>query len=498
MDYEDFKELASKNQLPDVTRDEFDLVAQKFPRLHAAAWIRFIKQSRKQANRGSGNDSNVDKTNWERKGPEIAFVLGGRDFTPGIHINDAWAQWLSCYNPADGMFEVLNRGSFAGQHGRKHELHMERADPTKSWTVTAWGEAEKAGKPNPVLTLADGIKMERLPWKDINELANFTLVEGQRLVMAVMGKVVFVKGIADRSKPKAPVEGRDFDAHPNFRINHGAHPTCEVWIGGKGALLKVRFGPYNHAVPLTNLPEWDLNMVDDLEDMNNLLKDQTVGVIGEVGYFKNTDRHGNPLTDNRGESQTHVFMDGTAILALDGDAPSTAAETPVPATKTDSSTRDTPGASGASAPAQNAASDDGMADAFVKLKGLVKNALGQIGQQATVEAVRQSHIKPEDYPEYTDQNVQMCMDLVRKEMEVGGQAVATPKATKALAGQIQDLLTRRQWMTTTDIKSFFTGKEVAGQPVSMEMVVGAIAYACEEMWIKRDLGSNTPAYELVE
>ncbi len=495
MEYNDFVELASKNQLSEVTQDEFDAVVTKFPRLHTAAWIRYIKSTRRT--KGGAGSQTTDKTGWERKGPEIAYVLGGRDFTPGIPINDSWAQWLTCFSSADGLFQVLNRASFGGQHGRKHELHLERENADKSWTVTAWGDAEKEGKPNPVLTLTDGIKLDMLPWKDVNEFSSFTKDEHDRPLACVMGKIVYVTGMPDRQKPKVPVEGKDFDRHPNFLINHGAHPTCEVWIGGKGVLFKVRFGPYNHAVVLTNLEEWDINQVADLDDMTNLMKGQTVGVIGEIGYYKNTDWQGNPLTDNRGNAQTHVFMDATAILNLDGSVDFSTSG----ATEPESTASESEPATEAPAPTWEAApAPDKTADAFTILKARVRAAIKQIGPQATFDDIRQSHITEKDFPDITENNIKMCIELVKKEIaaqDAGDPSIGS-KVVKALAGQITDLVDKREWVEASAIITHFHGKSVAGSEITAEIVHAAIAYASEQLWIQRDTGHGASvAYEPV-
>lgn len=291
MTYENFRQEAAANDIPNVTQAEYEAHAPDAGGEGPRNWgVMTAFRRIRNARRGVGKAVDVKRL--------IGFPLGGRDFTYQ-GMDEVWKQFITVLTP-EGLKELDCHGTFKGTHGIRSEfLYEESTTPKKPPDVGVW---------------------ENRPIKE-------TIIGNERIERAALAaralsvddltgddvyKNVIIKGKISDKWGYEP-EFADGEKLGDYPIMVGDQACLYFFIHGQGASAKVRLPPRSLSTAYIDVPDWiaALNEAAAAKHgagvMAGSFADLEVYVVGNVSRFEDVKAQ---------KGRNYVTIIATAIVAL--------------------------------------------------------------------------------------------------------------------------------------------------------------------------------------
>lgn len=280
MSYDKFKKKAAEMGLTDLTREEYDNIVLARPGVSTPAVIRFVKAARKGVV-GAGERSQAN-----------AYALGAKDHMyPGMTIEKAGSQKITFLFEDGRMADYMWKGNWNGIHGRLHEVEVEEGERPKRDS-----DEKYAFRDLKVATVQEAkFDLSMLPLTDMTRVDEddlYTSVAFQGMATGVWAETIW--------------ENRK--AAGEYDFNQGDYPTCSVSFKFGDVFVSAHFGPYNRAVPLIRVEDWDLNVAKTLDDLTGYMYEADVVVIGTINSIKEK------RDEDTGEETTNIHIAATAMF----------------------------------------------------------------------------------------------------------------------------------------------------------------------------------------
>jgi hypothetical protein len=298
--YEDFKGLAAGQNLNDVTEAEYTEHYVNKAALSAGGAVRTIRHYRR-------TDSGP-----REEAVLIGWAAGSRQFTSKrTPLEESKSQLVTIVTP-EGPRELIVRGNWNGQHGRKVEVEATRKEGSNFWGIKRTSVFDAKWN------------YHTHGWTPIEQLVGHQLAVNadgynQYELVTIKGRLgtVFAEKNwdAQRDIEAGRTPGIPYDEDDEGRIlwpltglGESPYPVCSAIIEGDGVTVSAHFGPTKQASPWVTLEDWrsDAGSARDLAAAN---EGMTVGIIGTITKADQDVKDG--------EDITRIHLQATAILALD-------------------------------------------------------------------------------------------------------------------------------------------------------------------------------------
>ena len=389
--YTDFKVLAAKEGIEELTEEEYNKFVVGKPKITARGQVKLVAGFRRD---------NANKTTETVE----AYSIGAFDFTT---TKTSWGstrtQMVKLLTKDGKIREALNRGTFLGHHGREVEVELSNKEDSPFWMV----EKTTVGK--------NQMPLSKLPWKEASEFMDYRgPAENEFPTLFIAGEISGVYNVKNLDGEKDD-DGR----YPDYGINMAPPiPTVAVLIRTERALtadhlevlqIYANFGPHKHAIPwIKGLADFQLDGIESSRELGDVMKGQRVGIIAVRPNIKEGETQ-------EGHDLKKIYLKGIAMIALDG-------ETPLPIVPTDKMSEQ-------ARAAVTRAPAGGAADRLNELKGKIKVGLSFIPlAEATPEALKQANYIEGFWP---DELVQKAIQTVADELNADAVAIAEKQSEVA-------------------------------------------------------------------
>ncbi len=280
LDYENygnFRREAESAGLEAVTRQEFlDLVVAA-PSLSPEEHLQRIRNSR------SG-----------------LMVTDGRKFVQGYFAGsrDFLSKGRSLEDVSDQFVTLIHKDGFLQDYQMDFSINAQPwgfvdLDVSFGWRRLRSGHRINVRQVNKVVTKASQLI-------SLRNSVDFLIPD--QLNRSHKHKVVAVRGAVSGVMSEPNWVGGD----GYFPYDDGEWPTCEVHLRGRKVRVFVHFGPYKNSRPLVDHPSFSLDKAPTVKELDLLLHNSEVAVIGSVRAIQKAKRGSRPMTD--------VHITATAII----------------------------------------------------------------------------------------------------------------------------------------------------------------------------------------